>query len=51
MKPYSKIPVKECYEPLVVIPLTEFAVESPHPYEKLAAPMEWDRLIIFAKGY
>ncbi|MGB3693683.1 MAG: M15 family metallopeptidase [Spirulinaceae cyanobacterium] len=38
MKPYSQIPIKECGEPLVAIPLTEFAVESPHPYEKLGAP-------------
>ena len=38
MKPYSKINIKECYEPLVAIPLKEFAIESPHPYEKLGAP-------------
>jgi zinc D-Ala-D-Ala dipeptidase len=38
MKPYQKIPIVECKEPLVPIPLELFAVESPHPYEKLGAP-------------
>lgn len=38
MKPYQKIPIVECKEPLVPIPLKQFAVESPHPYEKLGAP-------------
>ncbi|HEY9675329.1 MAG TPA: M15 family metallopeptidase [Waterburya sp.] len=38
MKPYQKIPILECGEPLVPIPLQLFAVESPHPYEKLGAP-------------
>lgn len=38
MKPYQKIPILECGEPLVPIPLDKFAVESPHPYEKLGAP-------------
>jgi D-alanyl-D-alanine dipeptidase len=38
MKPYQKIPIQECGEPLVPIPLEQFAVESPHPYEKLGAP-------------
>ena len=37
MKPYQKIPILECGEPLVPIPLEQFAVESPHPYEKLGA--------------
>lgn len=37
MKPYQKIPIKECGEPLVAIPLSKFTVESPHPYEKLGA--------------
>jgi D-alanyl-D-alanine dipeptidase len=35
MKPYQKIPIQECHEPLVPIPLEQFAVESPHPYVKL----------------
>lgn len=38
MRPYHQIPIVECGEPLVPIPLELFAVESPHPYEKLGAP-------------
>lgn len=38
MRPYHQIPILECGEPLVAIPLQLFAVESPHPYEKLGAP-------------
>ncbi|MGB6170213.1 MAG: M15 family metallopeptidase [Geitlerinemataceae cyanobacterium] len=38
MKPYQQISIAECGEPLVPIPLNLFAVESPHPYEKLGAP-------------
>jgi len=38
MRPYHQIPICECGEPLVKIPLELFAVESPHPYEKLGAP-------------
>jgi zinc D-Ala-D-Ala dipeptidase len=38
MKPYHRIPIVECGEPLVPIPLDLFAIEQPHPYEKLAAP-------------
>lgn len=37
MRPYHQIPILECGEPLVKIPLELFAVESPHPYEKLGA--------------
>ncbi|NJL02858.1 MAG: D-alanyl-D-alanine dipeptidase [Spirulinaceae cyanobacterium SM2_1_0] len=37
MKPYQHIPIRECSEPLVAIPLSEFAVETPHPYVKLGA--------------
>ena len=37
-RPYHKILIKEVNEPLVLIPLEKFAVESPHPYEKLGAP-------------
>ncbi|MGK7892871.1 MAG: M15 family metallopeptidase [Xenococcus sp. (in: cyanobacteria)] len=40
MKPYQKIPIKECGEPLVAIPPTKFVVESPHAYEKLGAEYE-----------
>lgn len=38
MRPYHQIPILECSELLVQIPLELFAVESPHPYEKLGAP-------------
>ncbi len=38
MRPYHSIPIIECGEPLVEIPLEKFALESPHPYEKLGAP-------------
>ncbi|MEQ9669316.1 M15 family metallopeptidase [Coleofasciculus sp. G2-EDA-02] len=38
MKPYYQILIRDCGEPLVPIPLEQFAVESPHPYEKLGAP-------------
>jgi zinc D-Ala-D-Ala dipeptidase len=38
MRPYHQIPIFECGEPLIAIPLKLFAVESPHPYEKLDAP-------------
>jgi D-alanyl-D-alanine dipeptidase len=37
-KPYQRIPIVECGEPLVPIPIEHFGVESPHPYEKLGAP-------------
>ena len=37
MKPYQQIPILECGEPLVAIPLEMFAVESPHPYQQLGA--------------
>lgn len=38
MKPYHKIPIAECGEPLVPIPLCQLAVVSPHPYQSLGAP-------------
>ncbi len=38
MRPYHYIEIVECEEPLIKIPLSDFAVESPHPYEKLGAP-------------
>lgn len=37
MKPYQQISIEECNEALVEIPLEKFAVELPHPYEKLGA--------------
>lgn len=36
-KPYHQIPIIECGEPLVAIPLDILSVESPHPYLKLGA--------------
>ncbi|MBD2678562.1 MULTISPECIES: M15 family metallopeptidase [Nostoc] len=38
MRPYHQVAIFECGEPLMAIPLELFAVESPHPYEKLGAP-------------
>lgn len=40
MKPYHQVLILECGEPLVPIPLQIFAIESPHPYEKLGANYE-----------
>jgi zinc D-Ala-D-Ala dipeptidase len=37
MKPYRLVPIAECGEPLVPIPLQLFAVETPHPYIKCGA--------------
>jgi zinc D-Ala-D-Ala dipeptidase len=38
MKPYQRIPIVECREPLVPIPTHQFAIRDPHPYIKLGAP-------------
>jgi zinc D-Ala-D-Ala dipeptidase len=38
MKPYHQIPILDCGEQLVPIPLHMFAIEQPHPYQKLLAP-------------
>ncbi|NMF82125.1 M15 family metallopeptidase [Nodosilinea sp. P-1105] len=38
MKPYHTIPIFDCGEPLVPIPLEHFAVVRPHPYQRLGAP-------------
>lgn len=38
MKPYQKVPIEECSDPLVPIPLENFSVTIPHPYEALGAP-------------
>lgn len=38
LKPYQTIPIRECHEPLVPIPLDRFAVIDPHPYQALGAP-------------
>lgn len=37
MKPYHQVPIRECNEPLIAIPLNNFSVELPHPYVKLGA--------------
>lgn len=37
MKSYQQIPIQECGEPLISIPLDRLAVESPHPYVKVGA--------------
>jgi D-alanyl-D-alanine dipeptidase len=38
MKPYQHMLIEECGEPLVPLPLAEFAVVTPHPYVALGAP-------------
>ena len=38
MKPYQTVPIQECGEALVPIPLDRFAVVRPHPYAALGAP-------------
>jgi zinc D-Ala-D-Ala dipeptidase len=38
MKPYYSIPIADCGESLVPIPLEQFAWVSPHPYVSLGAP-------------
>jgi len=38
VKPYQKVPIEECAEALVAIPLAQFSVTTPHPYEALGAP-------------
>jgi zinc D-Ala-D-Ala dipeptidase len=40
IKPYRQVPIQECGEPLVAIPLRLFAVETPHPYIKCGADYE-----------
>lgn len=37
LKPYHHIPIVECNEPLVPLPLDQLTVESPHPYQRLGA--------------
>ncbi|MFW6358430.1 MAG: M15 family metallopeptidase [Chroococcales cyanobacterium] len=38
MKSDQAIPIKDCGEALVAIPQNMFALETPHPYQKLGAP-------------
>jgi len=37
-KPYQRIAIADCGEPLVPIPLNEFAIVNPHPYKTVGAP-------------
>ncbi|MDE2030523.1 MAG: D-alanyl-D-alanine dipeptidase [Alphaproteobacteria bacterium] len=37
-KPYTRIPIRECGEPLATIPRDVFALTEPHPYATLGAP-------------
>jgi zinc D-Ala-D-Ala dipeptidase len=38
LKPYQQIPIQDCGEALVPIPLEAFAIVEPHPYASLGAP-------------
>jgi zinc D-Ala-D-Ala dipeptidase len=38
MKPYQQVPIQDCGEPLVPIPIHQFAAEQPHSYVRLGAP-------------
>lgn len=38
MKPYQRIPIEDCGEPIVPIPAEQFALVVPHPYQALGAP-------------
>lgn len=38
MKPYQQVPIQDCGEPLVSLPLAALAVVTPHPYVALGAP-------------
>jgi zinc D-Ala-D-Ala dipeptidase len=38
MKPYQQVPILECGEPLVSIPVHQFSLELPHAYQQLGAP-------------
>lgn len=40
MKPYQKIAIQECGEPLCPIPGESFVLTSPHPYQELGAPYD-----------
>ncbi|MGF1480100.1 MAG: M15 family metallopeptidase [Cyanophyceae cyanobacterium] len=37
MKLYQQIPIQECGEPLLPIPLEQFAIVTPHPYQQAGA--------------
>lgn len=38
MKPYQRLPIVECGEPLVPLAGAPFVLAEPHPYQKLGAP-------------
>jgi len=38
VKPYQHVPIQDCGEPLVPLPLEQLAVVTPHPYQVLGAP-------------
>lgn len=38
LKPYRSVPIQDCKEPLVPIPVDVFPIVQPHPYQKLGAP-------------
>ena len=38
MQPYQQVPIQDCGDRLIPIPLEHFAVVSPHPYQVLGAP-------------
>ncbi len=38
LKPYQSIPIQDCGESLIPLPLEQFSVVTPHPYEALGAP-------------
>jgi zinc D-Ala-D-Ala dipeptidase len=38
MKPYQQVPIQDCGESLVPIPVHQFAAEQPHAYVRLGAP-------------
>ncbi|MDX2231499.1 MAG: M15 family metallopeptidase [Leptolyngbyaceae cyanobacterium bins.349] len=38
IKPYRLIPIQDCNEPLVPMPMAQFCCIQPHPYEQLGAP-------------
>ncbi|MEO0455036.1 MAG: M15 family metallopeptidase [Cyanobacteria bacterium P01_A01_bin.114] len=38
MKPHYQMPIQDCGDPLVPIPLADFSVVEPHPYAALGAP-------------
>jgi len=38
LKPYRAVPIRECGEPMVMLPREAFAYFDPHPYVELGAP-------------